>query len=59
MADISKCKGYKCPLKKKCYRFTAPESLVWQSYSDFDYNKDKRCFWDNTGYDKQPEKEKK
>ena len=32
MADITKCKGEDCPLKESCYRFTAEESLVWQSY---------------------------
>ena len=32
MADISKCKGIGCPIKDKCYRYTAKESLVWQSW---------------------------
>ena len=26
MADITMCGGKDCPLKEKCYRFTAPES---------------------------------
>ena len=32
MADITCCSGNGCPLKESCYRFTAPKSLVWQSY---------------------------
>lgn len=31
MTDISKCMGNGCPLREKCYRFTAP-SDDWQSY---------------------------
>lgn len=31
MADISKCKGTRCLLREKCYRYTAPDS-GWQSY---------------------------
>jgi hypothetical protein len=30
MADISKCKGIGCPVKKQCYRFTAIEWLAEQ-----------------------------
>lgn len=26
MADITKCHGTDCPLKKKCFRYTAPDS---------------------------------
>jgi hypothetical protein len=32
MADISMCSGQDCPVKEKCYRFTAPKSLIAQSY---------------------------
>ena len=32
MADISKCKGTGCPVKKQCYRFTANDSGNRQSY---------------------------
>lgn len=35
MPDISKCPGTGCPLKTKCYRFTAPPTPNWQSYADF------------------------
>jgi len=32
MADISMCQGGVCPIKEKCYRFTATPSMVWQAY---------------------------
>jgi hypothetical protein len=32
MADITMCGGKDCPLKEKCYRFTAPKSKYGQSY---------------------------
>lgn len=35
MADISKCYGGECPLKEKCYRFTAPENEQWQAFFVF------------------------
>jgi hypothetical protein len=31
MADITKCPGNDCPVKNKCYRYTAPASAR-QSY---------------------------
>jgi hypothetical protein len=31
-ADISMCPGTDCPVKEKCYRFTAPKSEYGQSY---------------------------
>lgn len=31
MTDITKCTGHNCPVKLKCYRFTAPSS-EYQSY---------------------------
>jgi hypothetical protein len=34
MPDISKCNGYRCPLKSKCYRFTSTPSPYWQSYME-------------------------
>lgn len=36
MADISKCTGKGCKLKKICYRHTAPENEFRQSYSMFE-----------------------
>ena len=32
MPDISKCDGKNCPLKEKCYRFTATSDKYGQSY---------------------------
>lgn len=42
MADITKCVAKDCPLKDKCYRFTAKDGH-WQSYSNYesDLNEDK------------------
>jgi hypothetical protein len=31
-ADITMCSGQDCPIKEKCYRFTAPKSTILQSY---------------------------
>ena len=55
MSDISKCLNDDCPLKDKCWRFTAPANSLWQSYGSFQYeiieNKIK-CdgFWNNKEY---------
>ena len=32
MADITMCPGTNCPVKEKCYRFTAPQSELMQSW---------------------------
>lgn len=32
MADITKCTGENCPIKEMCYRFTAKEDELYQSY---------------------------
>lgn len=32
MADITKCKGIDCPLKDDCYRYTAKDSGILQSW---------------------------
>jgi len=48
MADISKCKGTDCPIRDSCYRYTAPDSLVWQSYYNYSYDHEKeecKDFW--------------
>jgi hypothetical protein len=50
MADISKCSDFLCPSREKCYRFTAPISEFWQSYTNFERESDAdNCnfFWDN------------
>ena len=31
-ADITMCSGQDCPIKEKCYRFTAPKNMIRQSY---------------------------
>ena len=45
MADITKCEGKDCPLKEKCYRFTAKANEYGQSYfTETPYNKEtKTC----------------
>ena len=47
MPDISKCENEECPLKKKCYRYTATPSPGLQSYSYFKPDKDGKCeaYW--------------
>jgi hypothetical protein len=41
MADISMCRGTKCPKKKRCYRYTAPVNEYWQAYfTIIPYNKE-------------------
>ena len=32
MADITKCMGQNCPIKEKCYRFTAQTNEFRQAY---------------------------
>jgi len=50
MSDISKCNDSFCPSKDYCHRFTAPASLVYQSYGGFSRDDDAdNCdmFWPN------------
>jgi hypothetical protein len=50
MSDIAKCSDSLCPSKDYCYRFTAPASLVYQSYGGFSREDDAdNCdmFWPN------------
>lgn len=46
MPDISMCSGDGCPIKEKCYRFTAKPDEYLQSYIQPPY-KDGKCemFW--------------
>lgn len=46
MADISMCSGAGCPLKEKCYRYTAPKSEMQTHFSP-PRKKDGSCnyFW--------------
>ncbi len=48
MADITKCTGEKCPLKARCYRFTAPADEYMQAYFGAPPIKDGKCehFWE-------------
>ena len=32
MADITKCTGVNCPIRDNCYRYTAKDSSLCQSY---------------------------
>lgn len=47
MADITMCKGVGCPVKEKCYRHTAPESELWQSWFADSPIEDGKCdmYW--------------
>jgi hypothetical protein len=52
MADITKCNGQGCPVKEKCYRYTAKESM-YQSYFSEPPIKDNKCdmYWgENSEY---------
>ena len=46
MADISKCANVSCPIRKKCYRFTAKPSY-YQSFTNYKYNSGCLDFLDN------------
>jgi len=44
MVDISKCEGVNCPLRTKCYRYTALSNEYQQAYlmeSPYDVEKGK------------------
>jgi len=47
MADIAKCTGKDCKVKESCYRFTAPSSDFWQSWTSV-IIKDGKCnmYWE-------------
>ena len=47
MPDITKCEGTDCPVKEKCYRFTARDSEFRQSYFVTPPYKDGKCdhYW--------------
>ena len=46
MADITKCRDKDCPVKEKCYRWTAEEDMM-QSYFVESPRSDEGCemFW--------------
>jgi hypothetical protein len=59
MPDITMCHGNDCPLKTKCYRYTAYADPYGQSiFTEIHYN-DGKCkhFWDNKGKRNRPDGE--
>ena len=46
MSDISKCSNVSCPIRKKCYRFTA-KSSTYQTFSEFKYDNGCKHYWNN------------
>jgi len=57
MCDISMCEGNECPLKQRCYRFTAIPNEYRQSYFIEPPYIDDECdyFWDIDNNEKQIE----
>lgn len=57
MPDITMCKNWRCPLRLKCWRYTAFPSEHWQSYfvgiqtprKNGDEQATCEHFWDNSG----------
>lgn len=49
MPDISMCANEACPLKNKCYRYTATPTMYRQAYADFAPDDKGECdyFWEN------------
>jgi hypothetical protein len=48
MADMCMCQGLGCPLKKDCYRYTAPTYGDQLYFNDSPYeNLECKCFIDN------------
>lgn len=52
MTDISKCGNEECPVKERCYRYTAPvgEYQSWLFINSDKLKKGEECemFWDNS-----------
>ena len=42
MADITCCQGTNCPLKEKCYRFTAPRGRYQSYFTEVPYDLEKQ-----------------
>lgn len=51
MTDISMCTNKDCPLRMKCFRYTAIPDPYWQSFCGFIPDESGNCemFWDNKG----------
>ncbi len=43
MPDITMCKDNDCPIREKCYRYTAPPSKYRQSYFMESPREDGKC----------------
>lgn len=43
MTDIAKCLNQECPMKHKCYRWTAPSDKYGQLYADFKPDETGKC----------------
>lgn len=53
MADITTCEGKDCPLKEKCYRYTAEPCKYRQSYFlEPPYKEDGHCDYAWPNYEK-------
>lgn len=53
------CRSNTCPLKDKCYRFTATPSPFRQAYAGFKYDEvTNNCdyYWNNVEYKKEQER---
>lgn len=50
MPDISMCRHPGCPVKEKCYRYTATPNPFWQAYTSINDVREDGCdlFWDNS-----------
>jgi hypothetical protein len=47
MSDVTMCEGIDCPIRNKCYRYTAKPSEYWQAYFTEPPIKDGKCgmYW--------------
>ena len=61
-ADICMCNDHKCPMRKACYRYTAPQSeyrQTWFAYSPLEDDGTCEWFWDNDGWGRHEDVEEK
>ena len=40
--DITKCANKECKVKDNCLRYLATDNVYWQSYADFECNKENK-----------------
>ena len=43
MVDMAMCRNKKCPVREKCYRYTAKANKYWQSYTNGEYTRKNGC----------------